>query len=187
MTMRQFVNFAGNPILRHFQGRVNYLDMLKGYSTTAEEWFRIELLSVIRGIPSISIIGTNQQTQNGADRPDFTLRLSGNDLLIELKVLPADRNYPYGWSRFQSSANNKKDFENVMAGVRHGIIYIYWPELSDWRSCRTNLESEYAVECVRQDSIACADGDVLVSYWAAARGDARPGEWRQRRPSSDSR
>jgi len=57
----------------------------------------------------------------------------GNErILVELKVLPKDRNYPYGWQRFLAGCNNKNDFTGVAGHTRHGIIYIYWPELDDW-------------------------------------------------------
>ena len=162
---------AGPQILQHFQGRINYLEMLRNLNTTAEEWFRIELLWVLNEMPSITITSTNQQTQNAADRPDITLRFRNDNLQIELKVLPKDRNYSYGWQRFLASANNRRDFENVRDQVRHGIIYIYWPELDDWQNCRTKLEEAYLVACVRQDALVCNDGVVIISYWARTDAD----------------
>jgi hypothetical protein len=181
--MRQFVHHAGNPIVEHFQGRVNYLDLLMSRGTTAEEWFRIELLGVLCAIPGISITGTNQQTQKAGDRPDFTVDMSGRTLLLELKVLPKDRNYPYGWQRFQAGANNKKDFGNLVSGVRHGVIYIYWPDLIDWQSCRSNLQRTYPVHCLRQDDIACSAGHAVLSYWAVSGNAPKPGAARDTPPA----
>ncbi len=166
MLMRKFVDLAGDLIARHFQGRVRHLEMLKELGTNAEDWFRIELLGVIQGT-GCEIMGTNQRATSATDRPDFALRVDNDELLIELKMLPKDRNYRYGWQRFLASPNNKRDFDKVMAGLRSGIIYIYWPGVSDWQRCRKNLENLYAVECLRQDSIGCIDGVVLKSYWAA--------------------
>ncbi len=171
--MRQFVHLAGNLIAQHFQARANYLDLLMSLGITAEDWFRIELLVVLRAISGISIIGTNQQTQRAGDRPDFTIELSGRSVLLELKVLPKDRNYAYGWQRFQAGTNNKKDFDNLVLGVRHGVIYVYWPDLADWQSCRTNLERTYPVQCLRQDPIARSTGHVVLSYWAVSRSVAQ--------------
>ena len=165
--MRQFVNVAANSILQHFQARVNYLDLLMSLDTTAEEWFRIELLSVLRAIPAITITATNQQAQNTADRPDFKLDLFARELLLELKVLPKGRNYPYGWQRFQAGKNNKKDFQHLVSGLRQGVIYVYWPDLADWKGCRANIENTYPVGCVRQDQIACAAGHTILSYWGS--------------------
>jgi hypothetical protein len=173
--MRQFVNVAANSILQHFQARVNYLDLLTSLGTTAEEWFRIELLDVLRAIPAITITATNQQVRNAANRPDFTLNLFAHELLLELKVLPKDRNYPYGWQRFQAGKNNKKDFQHLVSGVRQGIIYVYWPDLADWQGCRANIETAYSVECVSQDQIACGAGHTILSYWGLVRDDAQPG------------
>jgi len=36
--------------------------MLMSLHTTAEEWFRIEILGVVRGLAGISIEGTNHQS-----------------------------------------------------------------------------------------------------------------------------
>lgn len=168
MPMRQLAALAGQQILQHFQMRVNYLDMLMSLNTTAEEWFRIELLGVLRSLPGITVAGTNHQIEDGADRPDFTLQLGDDRLLVELKVLPKDRNYGYGWQRFQAGANNKKDFNNVADGARSGVIYIYWPERDDWQGCRANIERSFAVECVREDVVACTAGTAILSYWASA-------------------
>ncbi len=123
--MRNFVSIAADPIEHHFRERVAYLDLLMTLATTAEEWFRIETLGLLHALPEISVSGTNQQTQTGRDRPDFTLTMKGRTILVELKVLPKDRNYPYGWQRFQASPNNKTDFENVVSGTRQGVIYVY--------------------------------------------------------------
>jgi len=129
--MHEFVRIAGDPIANHFRARIAYLDLLMSLRTTAEEWFRIELLGVLRLLAGIRVTGTNQQTQGGKDRPDFTLDLAGREVLVELKVLPRDRNYPRGWQRFQAGSNNSKDFENLVAGTRHGVTYIYWDDIAD--------------------------------------------------------
>jgi hypothetical protein len=164
--MLEFVSLAGSSIACHFQDRSDYLGLLMSLGVTGEDWFRIELLHVLRAIPGITIRGTNQQTRRAGDRPDFTLDLSGRTLLIELKVIPKDRNYAYGWQRFQAGANNKKDFSNLVAGVRHGIVYVYWPDLNDWQRCHANIERTYSVRCLRQDHISCSSGNAVLSYWA---------------------
>jgi hypothetical protein len=81
-------------------------------------------------------------------------------------VLPKDRNYRYGWQRFQAGTNNRNDFSNTVAGTRDGVIYLYWPDTDDWRNCRTSLEATFAVDCIRQDDIGCPNGNVVLSYWA---------------------
>ncbi len=172
--MRHFVSLAGASIARHFQTRADYLELLMSLGATAEDWFRIELLHVLRTIPAIRIAGTNQRTQGAGDRPDFTLDLSGRRLLIELKVIPKDRNYAYGWQRFQACANNKKDFRSLATGVRHGIVYVYWPDLTDWEHCHANITRTYSVQCVRQDHFSCSGGEAVISYWASSGNAAQP-------------
>ena len=170
--MRAFTAVVAPHIYKHFTARKPYLEMLMDLGTNAEEWFRIELLAVLWSISGIVIVGTNQQTQEAKDRPDFTLNQSGDQLLVELKVLPQDRNYLYGWQRFQAGANNRKDFSNVVAGTRGGVIYIHWSDPRDWKACRSKLEFGFQVECLREDHVPCGSGSVIVSYWAAKRRDA---------------
>jgi len=67
-----------------------------------------------------------------AGRPDLFIVDNEQKLLLELKVLPKDRNYPYGWQRFLAGSNNKKDFEMLRDKKRHGVIYVYWPDIDDW-------------------------------------------------------
>lgn len=165
MTMRRFVALGGSLLSSHFDSRKSYLNLLMRLGTTSEEWFRIEILGAIEPIVGILITGTNHQTQSGSDRPDFTLEVDGAELLVELKVLPKDRNYPYGWQRFSAGKNNKKDFRNLESGVRHGVVYIYWSDLEDWKKCRENIEKNYSVECIQEHVIACASGSVVLSYW----------------------
>lgn len=113
-------------------------------NTTAEEWFRIELLIIFQSLASddqLTIKGTNHQTRRGEDRPDFTVDFDGQSLHLELKVLPKDRNYRNGWQRFLSGKNNRNDFDRLLIGDRDGVIYIYCSDLNDWENCRKNLKN----------------------------------------------
>ncbi len=169
--MRNLIALCGNKVLHHFRERLEYLQLLMRLETTAEGWFRIELLRVFDGIREIAIEGTNKKAQGAGSRPDFMLKVRSRPLLVELKVLPTDRNYRYGWQRFVAGSNNKRDFERLGAADRDGVIYIYWPNFRDWKVCAANIEGKYAVECVRHDPIPCSSGHVVLSYWAT-RGDA---------------
>lgn len=165
--MRDLLNKLADAAGKHFGERASYLDLLMRLRTTAEEWFRVEFLGVLIQLNGVSIAGTNQQTQNSKERPDFSLKVAGLTRLIELKVLPQDQNYPYGWQRFQASRNNKYDFSNLAEGFRDAIVYVYWPDKEDWTKCRANIEKAYHVSCIRQDEIKCETGYVVFSYWVA--------------------
>lgn len=165
--MRSLTQHAAPLLLDNFSSRQQYLSMLMGIGTTAEEWFRIEILGVLLKLPGITIVGTNHRTQQGADRPDFTLTWNNHALLVELKVLPQDKNYPYGWQRFLASPNNRKDFNSVVGGTRSGVIYIHWADEEDWRACRLKIEAMFEVECLQEDVLSCASSSVVFSYWVA--------------------
>ena len=166
--MRGLVDVSADKVAEQFRAQLATLGMLQRLGTTAEEWFRVELLSVFDALHHVNIDATNQRVGHDRSRPDFSLSIEGRSLLIELKVLPQDTNYPYGWQRFQAGANNKKDFENLVSGVRHGVIYVYWPTLNDWKQCRQNIKTNYSVECVREDIIpSCATPATAISYWVA--------------------
>ncbi len=183
--MRGLVDIYSDKVAEHFRAQLTTLGMLQRLGTTAEEWFRVEFLSVFDALGDININATNHRVGHNRSRPDFSLSIEGRSLLIELKVLPQDTNYPYGWQRFQAGANNKKDFENLVSGKRHGIIYIYWPTPNDWQQCRQNIESNYSVECVREDTIpSCTTYATIISYWVAANHHAQqaaPGDAKKRR------
>ena len=172
--MRNFTRQIANRVLRHFEARSNHLSLLGKLETTAEEWFRIELLNVFSLTPGVKVTSTNRRARKGRDRPDFALQVSGRELLVELKVLPKDRHYRYGWQRFLAGSNNKSDFRNLASGARHGVIYVYWPERADWAKCRANLQRDYPVDCIHTDSIALAGGEVFFSYWSVRQKKGRP-------------
>lgn len=175
--MRGLVDISADKVAEHFRAQLAVLGMLQRLGTTAEEWFRVEFLSVFDALRDVHINATNQRVGHERSRPDFSLRVEGRSLLIELKVLPKDKNYPHGWQRFQAGKNNKKDFENLVNGERHGVIYIYWPTPTDWQKCRQNIEIHYAVECVREDTIpSCVTHATVISYWVAKNCDAQYGE-----------
>lgn len=167
-SMHSLVESHGESICKHFQSRADYLDMLMEFSTTAEEWFRIELLAVMRSMPGVTVLGTNHRGLTGAARPDFSLSMAEKLLQIELKVLPRDRNYSSGWQRFQAGSNNKKDFQSLVGGGRSGVIYVHWPDINDWEICAAKIREVFAVHCLREDRISCNGGTVILSYWVMA-------------------
>jgi hypothetical protein len=157
-------------VKQHILSRQATLRLLQRLGTTAEEWFRVELLSVFDALEGITINATNQRIGDYGSRPDFSLSVQNRCLLIELKVLPQDPNYQYGWQRFLAGPNNKRDFEKLVRNERQGIIYIHWPAQSDWQACRRNLESNYAAQCLREDSFALGPYTITLSYWTASSG-----------------
>jgi hypothetical protein len=164
--MRDTVSIIGDSLVTHFSARLAYLDMLMRLGTTAEEWFRIEILALLTSHPEIIIDGTNRQDSE-RDRPDFLLTLRGQQRSIELKVLPRDRNYGYGWQRFLAGKNNRTDFERLATRQRSGIVYVYWPSSTDWAACKRHLLNTYHVDCVREDRIKVGEREVVFSYWGA--------------------
>ncbi len=164
--MRDFIECASDKVAEHFRARQSYLELWQCIGTTAEEWFRVELLSVFDSLQGVTIEATNQRVGTDKERPDFSLQIQGRPLRIELKVLPQNAHYQSGWGRFQAVPNNNKDFMNLVSGERQGIIYVHWPSPKDWRQCRKRILEKYAVECVREDSLpCCAAHSVVISYW----------------------
>jgi len=98
---------------------------------------------------------------NVAGRPDFFIADNDQKLLLELNVLPKDRNYPYGWQRFLAGGN-KKDFEMLRDKKRHGV-YVYWPGIDGWNRLKNKLRSKYGVACTRKFIIQMKHGFVIFS------------------------
>lgn len=158
----------------HMALRKEYLPLFLQYNTSPEEWFRAEILMALHGMSSVSIKGTNHRVDATRNRPDYWLSTRGkrrlprrysNRILIELKVLPKDRNYNSGWQRFQASKNNKKDFLNLQSGARQGVIYVYWPDHADWQECKKRLVEKYKVGCIYEDCLAFGHDSFYFTYW----------------------
>jgi len=164
--MRHLVPIAAPVVLEHFTARAANLALLQRLNTTAEEWFRVELLGIFDRLPGVTVEGTNHRRGDSGERPDFALLHDGRRILIELKVLPQDRNYPYGWQRFQAGRNNRKDFVHTQSGTRSGVIYIYWPDPVDWQRCSRNIAECFGVDCIREDTVSTDQTSVVLSYWA---------------------
>jgi hypothetical protein len=164
--MRQLIPIAAPMVRDHFRMKSAHLGLLQRLNTTAEEWFRIELLGVFASLPGVEVTGTNQRRGESRERPDFSLVHDGRDVSIELKVLPQDRNYPYGWQRFLAGRNNRKDFLHTQSGARSGVIYIYWPDPVDWRRCSDSIAESYGVDCIQEDTVETSQAPVVISYWA---------------------
>ena len=158
----------------HMALRKEYLPLFLKYNTSPEEWFRAEILMALHRMGSVSIKGTNHMVDTTRKRPDFCLSTCGkqrlqrrysNKILLELKVLPKDRNYNSGWQRFQANKNNKKDFQNLQLGRRQGVIYVYWPDHSDWQGCKKQLVKKYSVDCIHEDCILVSGDAFYFTYW----------------------
>ncbi len=151
----------------HFSAKSAYVSLFRSLGTVPEQWFRAEILLLLSRVPEMRIVATNTE---GAweGRPDLVLAHESRRLLVELKVLPKDRNYPYGWQRFLAGSNNKKDFEMLQAGRRDGVIYVYWPETADWKNCKEKLLEKYRVACPNQFEVGIESGATIFSLWLKA-------------------
>jgi len=163
--MQSLLEFFESSLRNHFNAKSQYLSLFSQLGIAPEGWFRGEILYILSYMPDIAVLKTNQEVHSVAGRPDFFIRTKDQKLLLELKVLPVDRNYPYGWQRFLAGGNNKKDFEMLRDKKRHGIIYVYWPDVDDWNRLKNKLRSKYGVTCAREFEIQIKRGFVIFSLW----------------------
>jgi hypothetical protein len=164
-----------NGLQKHFDGKSQYLSLFSHLDVSLEEWFRGEILYVLSSLPDITILATNQVVDGVTGRPDFVIQDKTQKLLLELKVLPKDRNYSYGWQRFLAGSNNKKDFEMLRDGERCGIIYVYWPDVDDWKSLKNKLSEKYGVACIHEFEIPIVPGIAIFSLWLRTEYDTESG------------
>jgi len=167
---RKLADRTGPKLLAHFEGRSSSLDLFMRREVRSEEWFRLEILVAFESAKGVTIQATNRTKETSRERPDFVIQLGDQTGEVELKLLPADRNFPRGWQCFQSGLNNQKDFENLQDGKRDAIIYLHWPSADDWAACSANLQQNYRVVLVRADSIQTPFGTVTISYWGPYAG-----------------
>ncbi len=166
--MNRFIEAAADRLLGHFRGQAETLQMFIEREYTSEEWFRIEILSALRGSDNISTGATNKADDEGA-RPDLVVVVGDDTLTVELKVLPTDRNYSTAYQRFTAGKNNKNDFRRLRQGDRDGVIYVYWPSQDIWDQCKHSLLRDYpGVECLRSDQVDFPNGTVFITYWGRA-------------------
>lgn len=159
------MKFFESSLRDHFNAKSQYLSLFCQLGIAPEGWFCGEILYVLSSMSDITVLKTNQQVYDVAGRPDFFIVANEQKLLLELKVLPKDRNYPYGWQRFLAGSNNKKDFEMLRDKKRHGVIYVYWPDVDDWNRLKNKLRSKYGVTCTREFMIPMKHGFIIFSLW----------------------
>lgn len=152
----------------YFSGKSAHLSLFHSLGTVPEQWFRGEILWLLSRLPKIHIVATNSESKEWEGKPDLVLEHEGRRFLIELKVLPKDRNYRYGWQRFLAGSYNKRDFEMLQAGHRDGVIYVYWPDIADWKDCKDKLLEKYRVTCANQFEVSIESGAAIFSLWLKA-------------------
>ncbi len=153
-----------NPIKNHLSCKTEYLNFI-ALDTGPEEWFRVEILQALSSLTDVHVISTNQKYVSIQGRPDFILEHKNKNYVIELKVLPIDRNYKTSYQRFCSGKSNKADFDDLSNGERHIVIYIHWPSLTDFESTKTDLMKRYSVKCHLQESFDIDKGKCTISFW----------------------
>lgn len=169
----KLIDVISQPIFGYFKSKSKMFDLFKELDTGPEDWFRIEILKVIRDLSGISILATNQKYEDIPGRPDFVLCHNGSKKIVELKVLPKDRNYNSGYQRFCAVEKNKKDFDALSNDEVDTIIYIYWPDPNGFDETRKRLENRYpAVSCYRQEAIKLDNYTATISFWIKANGNS---------------
>lgn len=163
--MKEIFDKLSPHILEHLESRKDSMSIMVVGETTSEEWFRIELCAAIQKSKDVVLASSNRAGTRNRERPDFVLNYGNDRKLLELKVLPIDKNYSNGWQRFQAGANNKKDFKNLEAGRRAGVIYIHWPCKADWQKVRGHIEGGYRVSCCLENEIVVGNSTLSLSYW----------------------
>ncbi len=113
------------PISKKLEEKLSYFPMFISLDTGPEEWFRVEILDSLAKLNGVEILATNQRFNDHPGRPDFVVKHDGEDKIIELKVLPTDRNYNNGYQRFCAGKTNKADFYALANGEICLVIYVH--------------------------------------------------------------
>ena len=164
---KKLISVISSPILKHFQSKSKMFSLFREFDTGPEEWFRIEILKVIQNLNDIHILATNQRYGEIPGRPDFVLRHDDSDkVVVELKVLPKDRNYKTGSQRFCAGKNNKADFDALSNNEVAVVIYIHWPDPNDFDATKKYLEKRYPlVSCHNTGIVEFKDKGATISFW----------------------
>ena len=161
----QLIELLEKKLKEKFENKKEYFNNFVLLDTGPEEWFRIEILDGIRLDKRIQVLSTNQKYKQILGRPDFVFQYSDQEYIVELKVLPLDRNYVSGYQRFCAGKTNRADFEALADGGINFIIYIHWPSKQDFQKTKANLEKRYAVLCSNEQQIEFENGCFTMSFW----------------------
>lgn len=159
------IDEISKPIVERLESKANIFSMFRSLDTGPEEWFRVEILEAIHALSGISIVATNQRYGDIPGRPDFVLQQGDDEKIVELKVLPVDRNYTSGYQRFCAGKTNKADFDALSNGEIASVIYVHWPSYSDFERTKERLERRYTAKCHSSYRITSEGNEVTVSFW----------------------
>ena len=165
------VDAISERITERFKSKPNIFAMFRELDTGPEEWFRVEILDVLSSLKEIETKSTNQEYKNITGRPDFVLNHGGKEYVVELKVLPTDRNYKTGYQRFCAGKSNRADFDALENDEVDLVIYIHWPLRDDFVETSNKLRDRYRVTCHKAELIKCNGLEVTVSFWIAGDGN----------------
>ena len=160
-----FPNVVSKLVLKAIERDTSYLSMFVSLDSGPEEWFRMEILKEISAHDELTILTTNQKHNGIAGRPDFVLLYDDIERIVELKVLPIDRNYSRSYQRFCAGKTNKADFDALSNGESDLVVYVHWADRDDFEHTKTKLLKRYSVDCVLDQEILFDDGVCSLSYW----------------------
>lgn len=161
----ELIRKISQPIVDRLRSRSDVFAMFKALDTGPEEWFRVEILEAVWQLKELNVESTNQVYKNYSGRPDFVFCFGGVEKIVELKVLPVDRNYNSSYQRFCAGKTNKADFDALSKGEIALVIYVHWPSVKDFEKTKGSLEKRYSVSCQSAEVITAGGIDVTISFW----------------------
>jgi hypothetical protein len=155
-----------------FERKKCYFNIFVNYSFKSEDWIKTEIVTFWDQQFNVSFAGISQEANRGKEKPDLSLVISRKHIpiLIELKVLPTDRNYKSARGRFQADKHSKKDFQRVDKGERDFLIYVFWNDTNKWEKLKEYLRTQYE-NVVLQDEFKfdLESGKVVFSLWGKSK------------------
>ena len=172
--MEKLSEFFAKDLGAHFNEKKAYLSLFARIGATVEDWIRGEILYLLSASPELELLASNQAVPGVEGKPDLVVVHNNETLSLELKALPKDRNYRYGWQRFCASPKNRIDFERLQSRKRDAVIYVYWSDENDWRRCKKHILEEFDVDCVNEFKIPLEQGVAVFSLWRPAKDRLPP-------------
>ena len=161
--MLSLISYFSFELQCHFIGKKDHLELLHRHQTSAEDWFRVEIVRTLSRAFKVTSVG--KETEPG-NQPDVVIeRPSGDKLYLEIKSLPTTNRFPSASGRFSAGDHNKKDFARLRDGQRDAILYVYWPDPKKWMRCRAKLRREFSVEPFREFAVPISGGHVVFTLW----------------------
>jgi len=161
----KLISTISGLIVERFEAKKSYFSKFVKLDTGPEEWFRVEILDVLSDANEFEILATNQIFKDLPGRPDIVIKYANKNHIVELKVLPTDRNYNSGYQRFCAGKANKADFDGLVNGEVDLIIYIHWPSNEDFMKTKAKLHKRYHVSCPTVQKIKFNNGICSISFW----------------------